>query len=185
MHKNFSQAIDYFTQSWGEFGFFWGINKSMGELYALLFATDAPMSLDDMCHALKISRGNASMNIRALQNWGVIRKVRIKGDRKDYYELDEDMWRTISMFIRERKKRELEPALTTMKKSANLVREAYKSMNVSDRKRAGVFLKRLDAMIEISQGVNQLLDQFIRGEEVHSSEITKIPIRWNTVKEAG
>jgi DNA-binding transcriptional regulator GbsR (MarR family) len=178
MNKTLKKSINHFTQVWGEIGFFWGINKVMGQLYALLFSSNRPLTLDDMCRQLRISRGNASMNIRALKEWGVIRKVRIKGDRKDYYELDEDIWKIITHFVRERKKRELEPALGTMRRCSELVRQSQKSMSAEDKKQATVFLQRLDSMIEISEGVNGLLEKFIQGEEVSSQSITKIPVNW-------
>ncbi len=178
MNKALQRSIEHFTQSWGEIGFFWGINKVMGQLYALLFSSDRPLTLDDMCRQLDISRGNASMNIRALKEWGVIRKVRIKGDRKDYYELDEDIWKIIIHFVRERKKRELEPVLDTMRRCSDLIRQNQKAMNAEDKKQAAVFQKRLEGMIEISEGVNRILEKFIKGEEVTSQSITKIPVNW-------
>ena len=178
MNKSLQKSIDHFTQSWGEIGFFWGINKVMGQLYALLFSSKEPLTLDDMCRQLRISRGNASMNIRALKEWGVIRKVRIKGDRKDYYELDEDIWKIIIHFVRERKKRELEPVLDTMNRSADLLRQNQKTMTADERKQAAVFLKRLESMIEISEGVNRMLEKFMHGEEVTSQTITAIPVNW-------
>jgi len=178
MHKSLARSIDHFTQSWGEVGAFWGINKVMGQLYALLFSSDRPLMLDDMCRQLAISRGNASMNIRALKEWGVIRKVRLKGDRRDFYELDEDIWKVITQFVRERKKRELEPVLDALEKSSGLIRTSLSQMSPSDKKAASVFLKRLENMYKISAGVNELLERFIQGEEVDSSELTKIPIQW-------
>ncbi len=178
MNKSLQRSIDDFTQQWGEIGAFWGINKVMGQLYALLFASDQPLTLDDMCHQLRISRGNASMNIRALKEWGVVRKVRIKGDRKDYYELDEDIWKIISHFVRERKRRELEPVLDTLQRNASLLEESMSTMNKTERKRAMVFLNRLHNMRRISEVVNQMLAGFLEGKEVHSSSLTSIPIRW-------
>lgn len=178
MNKSLQRSIDHFTQSWGEIGFFWGINKVMGQLYALLFSSDRPLTLDDMCRQLDISRGNASMNIRALKEWGVIRKVRIKGDRKDYYELDEDIWKIIIHFVRERKKRELEPVLDTMHRCSGLIKKDQKNMNAEERKQAAVFQKRLEGMIEISESVNRMLEKFMQGEEVTSHTITSIPVNW-------
>ncbi|MBX7150586.1 HTH domain-containing protein [bacterium] len=178
MNKALEKSVEHFTQRWGEVGSFWGINKVMGQLYALLFASDKPLTLDDMSVQLGISRGNVSMNIRALKEWGIIRKVRVKGDRKDYYELDEDMWKVIIHFVRERKKRELEPVLDTISRSSDLLRSSISSMNAVDRKKASVFLKRLDDMHKISEAVNVLLERFIQGEEVTSSTLRKIPIQW-------
>jgi DNA-binding transcriptional regulator GbsR (MarR family) len=178
MDKVLEKAIDHFSRSWGEIGFFWGINKVMGQLYAVLFSSAKPLTLDDLCRQLHISRGNASMNIRALKEWGVIRKVRIPGDRKDYYELDEDIWKIITVFVRERKKRELEPAMEAMEHSAALLKTSLKTMNAKDKKAALVFLNRLENMRKISDGVNGMLERFIHGEDVSSTTLTSIPVHW-------
>lgn len=178
MHRALKKSIDDFTHQWGEIGAFWGINKVMGQLYALLFASDKPLTLDDMCRQLGISRGNASMNIRALKEWGVVHKVHVPGDRKDYYELDEDIWKIIAHFVRERKKRELEPVLRTLHRNAAGLEGSLGGMNGPERRRAAVFLSRLHNMRRISEAVDHMLQKFLDGEEVHSSSLTSIPIRW-------
>lgn len=178
MHKALHKSQELFTATWGEISTFWGINKVMGQLYALLFASDKPLTLDDMCERLQISRGNASMNIRALKTWGVIRKVRVQGDRKDYYELDEDTGKIMTRFVRERKRRELEPALETMRRSAVLLRMAIPAMKNGERKQAQIFLKRIENMLMVSESINTLLERFIHGESISINQLKTIPIAW-------
>lgn len=178
MSRVLTKTVESFAHDWGELSSAWGLNKVMGQLHALLLASDRPLTLDDMSEQLGISRGNASMNIRALKEWGIIRKVRVKGDRKDYYEIDEDIWRVITHFVRERKKRELEPVLDVISRSSDSLRRALPSMNATDRRTSETFLSRLDSLKQISAGVDQLLEKFIHGEEVTSTAITRIPITW-------
>jgi len=178
MKESLVNAVESFAQDWGELSSYWGLNKVMGQLHALLLASEKPLTLDDMCERLGISRGNASMNIRALKEWGIIRKVRVKGDRKDYYEIDEDIWRVITHFVRERKKRELEPVLDVISRSSDSLKRAMPDMNASDKRASETFLARLENLKQISTGVDQLLEKFIHGEEVTSTSLTQIPITW-------
>lgn len=178
MNRVYKKTVEEFADRWADLGSFWGINKVMGRLYAILLASDRPLTLDDMSDRLGISRGNASMNIRGLKDWGVIRKIRKKGDRRDYYEVDEDIWKMITLFVRERKKRELEPVLDILYRSEGLLRQNLTGMADADRKTSEVFLGRLENLRQISSGVNQLLEKFIQGEEVTSTSLTKIPISW-------
>ncbi len=160
-----------FLKTWGDIAGFWGMNKIMGKMYALLFSSTEPLTLDDLCEKLQISRGNASMNIRALLKWDVIKKIRNAGDRKDYYVLDEDMSKIIAQFIRERKKRELEPALRTMEKSATLLRKA-------SRGRHSVFLKRLEEMYKIGSAMDEVLESFISNQTaIEPATLKRIPVK--------
>ena len=77
-----------------------GLNNIMAELYAILYLSDRPLSLDDMVERLKISKGSASVNIRILERYGVARSVWVKGSRKDYYEAEADISKVIIERIR-------------------------------------------------------------------------------------
>ncbi|HNB10800.1 MAG TPA: hypothetical protein PK754_14705, partial [bacterium] len=114
----------------------------------------------------------------ALKTWGVIRKVRVQGDRKDYYELDEDTGKIMTRFVRERKRRELEPALETMRRSAILLRTAIPAMKNGERKQAQIFLKRIENMLMVSESINTLLERFIHGESISINQLKTIPIAW-------
>lgn len=103
-----------FIQSWGVFGSSWGINRTMAQIHALLLIAPNPMNADDIMEALQISRGNANMNVRDLINWGIVEKVLIPGDRKEYFVAEKDIWKVAMRIMKERKKRELDPIIQTM-----------------------------------------------------------------------
>jgi len=86
-------VADKFIDSWGEMGSLWGLNSSMARVHALLIVSEEPRSLDDIADRLKISRGNASMCLKELRAWGVIRRVKIAGDRRDFYVTVPDIWK--------------------------------------------------------------------------------------------
>ena len=82
-------AQDLFIRRWGEMGQTWGINRTMAEIHALLYITARPLCTDDVMERLHISRGNASMSLRALCDWGIIRRLHKRGERREYFETDE------------------------------------------------------------------------------------------------
>ncbi len=103
------EAQQKFIQGWGQLGASWGINRTMAQIQAVLLLSPKPLCTDEVMEKLQISRGNANMNIRELISWGVVYKSFIKGDRKEYYYSEKDMWQLAKKVSRERKKRELEP----------------------------------------------------------------------------
>ena len=84
----FEHARHAFIRRWGEMGATWGISRTMAEVHALLFITGEPLCTDDIMAQLQVSRGNASMNLRQLVNWGLIRRTHLRGDRKEYFVSD-------------------------------------------------------------------------------------------------
>ncbi|GAB4554186.1 MAG: hypothetical protein Tsb0013_16720 [Phycisphaerales bacterium] len=108
------EAQDRFISTWGKMGSAWGISRTMAEVHALLYITATPMCTDDVMERLQISRGNASMSLRALEDWRLVTRAHRRGDRKDYFVAETDvatMFRTIAA---ERKKRELDPVLASL-----------------------------------------------------------------------
>lgn len=103
------QAIDQFVLLWGEMASAWGINKTMAQIHALLYAESEPLDTDTIMQQLSISRGNANMNLRNLLNWQLIQKMHFKGERKDYYTAEKDVWNIVAILIRERHQREIDP----------------------------------------------------------------------------
>jgi len=105
----YNSAKEKFISSWGEFGINWGINKTMGQIHGLLLLAPKALCADEVMKDLKISRGNANMNINALVEWGLLQKVEVKGDRKDYFFADKDFWSIFKKIIEQRKQKELDP----------------------------------------------------------------------------
>ena len=108
-------AIQAFVESWGSMGILWGVNRSIARVHALLIASDPPLTLDDVAQELGISRGNASMSLKELRAWGVVKRVSVPGDRRDFFETEPDVWRMFFQIIRERKRREFDPALAAVR----------------------------------------------------------------------
>lgn len=99
-----AEAKQQFIQSWGSLATQWGINKTMAQIHALLMATPTPLNQDEMMEQLNISRGNVNMNIRELINWGLVERVILPGERKEYFTAEKDIWKVARQVIKERKK---------------------------------------------------------------------------------
>lgn len=108
------EAKDKFIQSWGALGSSWGVNRTMAQIHALLLISPEALSADDIMEELKISRGNANMNIRALIDWGLVYKELKPGERKEFFVAEKDMWEVVKSIITQRKKKELEPMLRVL-----------------------------------------------------------------------
>ena len=105
---------DSFINHWGALGTAWGVNRTLTQIHALLMTAQEPMTTDQIMERLKISRGNAHSNIKELANWGIVKQVIIPGERKDYYTAEKDPWKALCLVARERKRREIEPALDAL-----------------------------------------------------------------------
>lgn len=117
-HK-LEQARDEFVAQWGALGTQWGINRTMAQIHALLMTAPQAMCTDEVMESLKISRGNTHTNLKELVNWGLVRMIVIKGDRRDFYEAEKDVWQIFTIIARERKRREIDPALALLNKCAD------------------------------------------------------------------
>lgn len=110
-----AQARELFVSQWGAIGSTWGITRTMAMIHALLLTSPEPMSTDEIMEELRISRGNANTNLRDLVGWGLIRIILRKGERKDYFEAEKDIWKMLCIIAQERKRRELIPAMGVLR----------------------------------------------------------------------
>ncbi len=113
--EKLEQAREAFVAQWGAMGPLWGVTRSMAQTHAALLATDEALTTDDVMHELAMSRGNASQTLRQLVAWGLVRSVRKKGDRKEYFEAEKKVWKIFCIIARERKRREIDPALVVLR----------------------------------------------------------------------
>jgi DNA-binding transcriptional regulator GbsR (MarR family) len=106
-----AEAKQNFINSWGVFATQWGINRTMAQIHALLMVSPEPLSQDDIMTELSISRGNVNMNIRELIDWGLVDRVLVPGERREYFSAEKDIYKVAMQVAKERKKRELDPLM--------------------------------------------------------------------------
>ena len=116
----FKEAKNKFVQTWGALGSQWGINKTMAQIHALLMVSNEPISMENIMQELQISRGNASMNLRALMDWGIIYKEYKAGERREFFTAEKDLDELAVKIARERSKREIKPALKVLKEVSSI-----------------------------------------------------------------
>lgn len=137
--------LEFVTQ-WGVLGSAWGINRTMAMLHALLLTSPVPLSTDDAMEALQISRGNANTNLRELVAWGLLRKVVQPGQRRDYFEAEKDVWKIFCTVVRERKRREVDPAFEVLQRCA----EQTAALRGSEARQFHGMMKALGEFIELA-----------------------------------
>jgi DNA-binding transcriptional regulator GbsR (MarR family) len=116
------EARDEFVTQWGAMGSAWGINRTMAQIHALLITSQVALSTDEVMEELKISRGNAHGNLRDLVSWGLVRSVVRKGERKEYFEAEKHVWKMFCIVMRERRRRELRPAMEVLQRCAQMTK---------------------------------------------------------------
>ena len=110
-----SQTMQKFVLHWGEMGSRWGVNRTVAQIHALLFLANDPLHAEEIAETLGIARSNVSTSIKELQSWGLVKVVHVLGDRRDHFESLIDVWDIFFVIAEGRKRRELDPTLTTLR----------------------------------------------------------------------
>ena len=152
------EAKQQFISSWGAFGTHWGINRTMAQIHALLLISPDPLTQDDIMEDLNISRGNTNMNIRELINWGLVERVILPGERKEYFTAEKDIWKVVKQIVKERKKRELEPMMQLLDKLEDV--EGDKK-----DKKVKTFVDTVSSIKRLGLQADKTLDVLIKAEE--------------------
>src|SRR5262245_50129615 len=121
LDRRLDEVAEAFVGLWRSMGSLWGISPTMAEIHGLLYITGAALSMDDLMDRLRISRGNVSMNLGKLVEWGLVRRVHQRGDRRDYYESLKDVWEMFTLVAAQRKRREIDPILTTLRQCREML----------------------------------------------------------------
>ncbi len=154
---NLDEAKKEFIAAWGSFGSKWGINRTMAQIHALLMVSHYPLNADDVMELLNVSRGNTNMNIRELINWGLVDRVIISGERKEFFTAEKDIWKVAKTIMRERKRRELEPLidfLKDLKVNEDMQNEEVKTFN-----------ETIKGIKELSEQAGKTIDTIIKSDE--------------------
>lgn len=148
---------DEFTEIAGQLGARLGLSRTVGQLYALLFLSDEPLCLDYMVERLKVSKGSVSTNVRELEKWGAVRKVWVKGSRKDYYEANPD---TLKIVIN-RFKGGIQDRLNEMSEGINrfekVISEIENRLPINEKKKAQLYKEKFKKVKKMQALVNTFL----------------------------
>lgn len=160
----FEEAKDKFIHTWGTLATQWGINRSMAQLHALLLIAPEPLTTEDVMEQLQISRGNASMNLRDLMDWGLIYKQLKPGERKEFYVAEKDIWKVARQVAKERRRREITPVIEVLNELKTIDADSteaqeFQRVMTSLTSVVGFADSTLNAVIKAEE--NWLMSQFI------------------------
>ena len=169
MSTSIDQSKALFIRQWSTMSSYWGISRTMAEIHALTYVSTEPLCTDDVMEQLQVSRGNASVNLRALVDWGLIARVHHKGDRKEYFVSLTNVWQMFETITRQRKRREVEPIIETIERCRDMVADR------SDRSATtAAYRERLDNMLEFLNAISSLFNLVLRLGQPGLRKATKL-----------
>lgn len=177
VEQKLRNSQDTFIRRWGEMGQTWGINRTMAEIHALLYITATPLCTDDVMERLHISRGNASMSLRALCDWGIIRRQHRRGERREYFESLGDVWEMFSIIATERKRREMDPVLETIRQCQQMLSEASLGKAAAKQEAVRLTRERLAGMEEFMEVTNKIFQQFVGNAKSGLTKVVKVLLK--------
>ena len=146
-------AVERFVLKWGDMGSAWGVNRSVSQIHALLYLAGRPLTAEDISDSLGIARSNVSNSLKELMGWGLIRRVPIRGDRRDHFEAEGDIWELVTRIAIGRKAREIDPVLETLR-ACLATRKATLASTPWPR-------KRLTEMFEFTSAADRWFQQML------------------------
>lgn len=156
---------------------FWGFKRNMGRIWAVLYLSNEPLSAEDLRQSLKLSSGAVSMTLSELLRWGVVRKVWVQGERKDFFTAEVQLWRMISRVFNEREKSEIVMAIDAFEEA---LQEVQKLRNASDEKtraRAELQYTRIKQLLELAKLGKKLLDTLVATAKIDAEPLVRFLLR--------
>jgi DNA-binding transcriptional regulator GbsR (MarR family) len=153
----YNTAKQQFIQAWGTLGSNWGINKAMAQIHALLLLATGPLSAEAIMEELQMSRGNVNMNLRALIDWGIVKKENKVGERREFFTTGKDVWDLARQVSKERRRREIEPILKVLSDVQTVTGDNKKSVTE--------FKKVTRDLYDFSSKVDLMIDKFSKSDQ--------------------
>jgi DNA-binding transcriptional regulator GbsR (MarR family) len=162
-------ARDNFIQGISRITNFWGFPKAMGAIYASIYLSPEPITLDEICKQVGVTKGSVSTNIRNLERLGLVHKQIIVGDRKDYYLAETDFWKTVKGILKEREKNEFDLAIKSVGQSLELVKNA--ELDETDIELAGFYKERMMMLKSFFDSLDNLVATIIALDDLRTGVI--------------
>ena len=151
------EAKEKFISTWGSLGTLWGINKAMAQIQALLFISTKPLSMEEIMEDLKISRGNTSMNLRQLIDWGIVTKVLVSGERKEFFTTEKNVQELARIVAKERSRREIKPVIKVL--------EDVSSIKDDGTEKTRELIKQTKALKELTDDLDTLMNKLVNQKQ--------------------
>ena len=157
MNSELEKAHDYFIETAARISKSMGLNEIAGQLYALLYLSPEPISLNEMVEKLKISKASASINIRALEGWRAAKKVWVKGNRRDHYVANRDIWRIVSSRLRLGLERRISEANGAIEQVEKMLKNFEKKSDGKDQKLARTYMERIKTVRTMAERMEKMV----------------------------
>jgi DNA-binding transcriptional regulator GbsR (MarR family) len=153
---------------------FWGFKRNMGRVWTVLYLSPEPLSAEDLRQKLRLSSGAVSMTLSELARWGVVRKVWIQGERKDFYTSEVQLWRMISRVFNEREKSEVIAAIAAFEDALRQLDRVRKTTSdPAERGRAELQHERISQLLELARLGKRLLDGLVSTAKVDAEPLVR------------
>jgi DNA-binding transcriptional regulator GbsR (MarR family) len=163
--ENFIQGISRISQ-------FWGFPKAMGALYAVLYLSPEPLSLDELAEQVGVTKGAVSTNVRALERLAMVHQHIQIGERRDYYTAETDFWKIVKSLLKEREKSEFDQAIRTVGESLSIINTGH--IEPADEELAKFYRQRLEAMQSFFHILDNLVATFLALDELRLGALEKL-----------
>lgn len=153
----YQEAKKKFISTWGSLGSLWGINKAMAQIQALLFISTEALSMEEIMEELQISRGNTSMNLRQLIDWGIVTKELKAGERREFFSTEKDVQELARIIAKERSRREIQPVIKVLKEISSIKNDK------SDQTKE--LIKQTKALYELTENADAMINKLVNQEQ--------------------
>jgi DNA-binding transcriptional regulator GbsR (MarR family) len=160
------RVVQQFVLNWGTLGDRWGVNRSVSLIHALLYASERPLTAEEIAATLEMARSNVSTSLRELQTWELVRAVPVRGDRRVFYAAETDLWTLVSRIAAGRKARELDPA-------AIILRQCVQSAH-EDREVSPAVVARLENMLQFVERASRWYEQMLKLSSTQIAALMKL-----------
>jgi DNA-binding transcriptional regulator GbsR (MarR family) len=156
---------------------FWGFRRNMGRIWAVLFLSNEPLSAEDLRRSLKLSSGAVSMTLNELSRWGVVRKVWVQGERRDFFTAEVHLWRMISRVFSEREKAEIVMAIDAFEEALAEVSKLRHSTDPKTRARAELQYERIKQLLELARLGKKMIETLLATAKLDAEPLVRFLLR--------
>ena len=156
---------------------FWGFKRNMGRIWSVLYLSPDALSAEELRAALKLSSGAVSMTLNELLRWGVVRKVWVQGERKDFFTAEVQLWRMISRVFNERERAEVMMAIEAFEEALTDVGKLRQSADPKTRERAELQYERIKGLLELAKLGKRLLDTLVATAKLDAEPLVRFLLR--------
>ncbi|MCA9633490.1 MAG: hypothetical protein H6718_33865 [Polyangiaceae bacterium] len=155
---------------------FWGFKRNMGRVWAILYLSPGPLSAQDLRDALQLSAGAVSMTLNDLGRWGVVRRVWVPGERRDYFTAEVQIWKMISRVFAEREGGEIRHAIEALEEALVALEPHLSATDTKERERAELQRTRVLALLGVAKIGRQLLDSLVSTAKVNAEPLSRLEL---------